>query len=405
MQMGTDNRTTNPVDSAFNFDQIIDRRGTGATKWERYAGRDILPFWVADMDFAMPEFVRAAIGERLAHPILGYTRPSAGLTEAFQAWLLHHYRWSVPAEWVVFIPGVVGGFNLAARAVAAPGGAILIPVPVYYPFLDVPANAGQRAQTVPLVREGERWVMDFDALEAARTPDTRLLLLSNPQNPTGRAYSRAELLQLADFCLRHDLTLCSDEIHCSLVLDPTTAHVPVASLGPEIAAHTISLYAVTKAYNIPGLSCAMAVIPDARLRRAFVRAQAGLVQGVGPLAFAATEAALRDRGPWLPELRQYLRANAERVRDVAGGRMTPVEATYLAWIDLSDLGLLHRGHESPGAFLEQHGLGLSDGAPFGAPGFVRLNFGCPRPLLEQGLTRLQRALAAAQSGHSPPSSS
>ena len=394
MQTGTDNHTT----QTFDFERVIDRRGTGATKWERYAGRDILPFWVADMDFAMPALVRDAIAERLAHPILGYTRPSSSLTEAFQAWLLHHYQWSVPAEWIVFIPGVVGGFNLAARAVAAPGGAILIPVPVYYPFLDVPANAGQRGQTVPLVRDGDRWVMDFDALEAARTPDSRMLLLSNPQNPTGRAYARAELLELADFCLRHDLTLCSDEIHCSLVLDPTTPHVPVASLGPEIAARTISLYAVTKAYNIPGLSCAMAVIPDARLRRAFVRAQAGLVQGVGPLAYAATEAALRDRGPWLPELRAYLRGNAERVRDMVGARMTPVEATYLAWIDLSDRSFdahANQAHASPGAFLEQHGLGLSDGAPFGAPGFVRLNFGCPRALLDQGLTRLQQALAIA----------
>jgi len=376
-----------------DFDRVIERRGTYATKWEKYAGRDVLPFWVADMDFAMPEFVRAAIAGRLDHPILGYTRTPAPLVAAFQAWLAHHYRWQVPEEWIVWIPGVVPGFNLAARAVAAPDGSILIPTPVYYPFLDVPRNAGQTGIQVPLVRDGDRWVMDFDGLEAAVRPGTRLLLLSNPQNPTGRAYDRAELERLAAFCLRHRLVVCSDEIHCSLILDPAARHVPIASLGPEIAASSISLYAVTKTYNIPGLSCAMAVIPDPELRRAFVRAQAGLVPGIGPLAYAATQAALEDRGPWLPALLDYLRGNHARVRAVASARMTPVEATYLAWLDVRDLGLAH-----PGEFFERHGLGLSDGASFGGAGFVRFNFACPRSLLDQGLARLSRALEAAPAG-------
>jgi cystathionine beta-lyase len=373
-----------------DFDRIIDRTGTFSTKWEKYAGRDILPFWVADMDFAVPDFIRAAIAARLEHPIIGYTRAPAPVISAFQAWLLRHYHWSVPEEWLVWLPGVVTGFNLAARALAAPGGAIVIPTPVYYPFLEVPANAQQQGIEVPLRRDGERWVMDFDALSAALVPGSRLLLLSNPQNPTGRAYTRDELQQLADFCLRHGLVVCSDEIHCSLILDPAARHVPIASLGPEIAAASISLYAVTKTYNIPGLSCAVAVIPDPDLRRAYRSAQAGLVSNPGPLAYAATLAALEDQGPWLPALLAYLRGNHERVRAVAGDRMTPVEATYLAWLDLRDLGL-----EAPGAFLESHGVGLSDGGAFGGPGFARFNFACPRPLLDEGLRRLGRALAMA----------
>jgi cysteine-S-conjugate beta-lyase len=378
------------AEGSSDFDRVIDRRGTSSTKWDKYAGTDTLPFWVADMDFAMPDFIRQAVLERLEHPILGYTRTPDTLVEGFLSWLERLYGWSVPASWLVWLPGVVTGFNLAARATAVPGGSVVIPTPVYYPFLDVPRNAGQRGIHVPLTRDGQRWIMDFDALEHAVEPDSRVVLVSNPQNPTGRAYSRAELEQLARFCVRHDLVLCSDEIHCQLLLDDTVEHVPVASLDPEIAERTISLFAATKTYNIPGLSCGVAVIADADLRRRFKRAQAGLVTSIGPLELAATEAAFRDRGPWLPALLDYLRGNHQRLAAVAGRRMTPVEATYLAWIDVRDLGL-----EQPGEYFRRHGLGLSDGAAFGAEGYVRFNFACPRPLLDQGLERLDKALRAA----------
>ncbi len=373
------------------FDRVIDRRGTSSSKWDKYAATETLPFWVADMDFAMPEFIHDAVVRRLDHRIVGYTHTPAALTEAFQGWLERRYGWSVPASWLVWLPGVVTGFNLAARAAAAPGGAVVIPTPVYYPFLDVPRNSGQAAVHVPLVKDHDRWVMDFDALERAVTPDARILLLCNPQNPTGRAYSEAELGAVAELCLRHDLVLCSDEIHCQIILDEQARHVPVASLAPEIADRTISLYAATKTYNIPGLSCGVAVIPNADLRQRFKEARAGLVHNVGPLELAASEAAFADAGPWVPALLDYLRGNHARLREVVGGRMSPVEATYLAWIDVRDLGL-----ERPGAYFEQHGLGLSDGAAFGGDGFVRFNFGCPRRLLEQGLERLQIALQAAE---------
>ena len=376
--------------SSPDFDRVIDRRGTWSSKWDKYAGTDILPFWVADMDFAMPEFIREAVLRRLEHPIVGYTRTPATLAEAFRTWLLRHYDWPVPDDWLVWLPGVVTGFNLAARATAVPGGNVVIPTPVYYPFLDVPGNAGQTGLQVPLIRDGQRWVMDFDALEAAITPESRILLLSNPQNPTGRAYTEAELTALAELCLRHDLVLCSDEIHCRLLLDENARHVPVASLGDEIAARTISLYAATKTYNIPGLSCGVAVIPDPDLRRRFKRAQAGLMPSIGPLEFAASEAAFNDTGPWLPALLDYLRENHRLLQAVAGERMTPVEATYLAWLDVRDLEL-----ERPGAYFEEHGLGLSDGAAFGGKGFVRFNFACPRSTLEEGLERLEQALASA----------
>ncbi|MFU8814766.1 MAG: MalY/PatB family protein [Pseudomonadales bacterium] len=373
-----------------DFDRVIDRRGTWSSKWDRYAGTEVLPFWVADMDFPMPAFVLAAVQQRLQHPVVGYTKTPATLVQAFQDWLERNYGWSVPESWLVWLPGVVTGFNLAARATAVSGGSVIIPTPVYYPFLDVPRHADQEGIHVPLVRDGQRWIMDMDALEAAVRPQSRLLLLANPQNPTGRAYQRDELEALADFCLRHDLVLCSDEIHCQLLLAEGARHLPVASLSPEIAARSISLYAATKTYNIPGLSCGVAVIPDADLRLRFKRAQAGLVPSPGPLEYAASEAAFADTGPWLPALLDYLRANHRLLQKVVGTRMTPVEATYLGWIDVRDLGLAQ-----PGKFFEGHGIGLSDGAAFAGEGFVRFNFACPRSLLQQGLQRLAAGLDAA----------
>jgi len=381
------------AETPVEFDRLISREGTWSSKWEKYRGSDVLPFWVADMEFAMPDFIKAALSERLDREILGYTRTPPPLVEAFQRWLSRCYDWQVPESWLVWIPGVVTGFNLAARAVARPGGSIVIPVPVYYPFLHTPDHAGQEAILVPLVRQDAarpRWIMDFDALQAATRSDSRLFMLSNPQNPTGRAYERSELEALAEFCIERDLILCSDEIHCSLILDPDAAHVPIASLSPEIADRTISLFAPTKTYNIPGLGCAVAVIANPELRRAFRRAQAGLVPGIGPLAYVAAEAAYRDGSDWLPALLAYLRDNQRQLQAVAGARMTPVEATYLAWLDVRDMALA-----DPGAYFESYGLGLSDGAAFGGPGFVRFNFGCPRALLDQGLERLDKALRGA----------
>ncbi len=369
------------------FDRPINRQGTFSAKWDKYLGRDVLPFWVADMDFKAPAFLLNAIRTRLAHGVLGYTRIPDTLVEAFIGWLQRKCQWRVQEDWLVWIPGVVPGLNLAAMATAAPGGGVLIPTPVYYPFLAVPANAGQRRLDAPLQRQGQRWVMDFDAMAAKTDADTRLVMICNPQNPTGRIYNRAELLALADFAERFDLVICCDEIHCSLLLDSGARHIPIASLAPEIAQRSISLYAATKAYNIPGLSCAVAVIPDPALRRRFKDARRGLTPTIGPLAYAASQAAFSDQSDWLDGLLAYLRGNHQRLLDALGGRMTPVEGTYLAWLDVRDLGL-----EDPAAHFERHGLGLSDGADFAGPGFVRFNFGCPRALLAQGLARFRQAL-------------
>lgn len=375
----------------YDFDQVIDRSGTYSSKWSKF-DPDVLPFWVADMDFAAPEFILQVLHERLKHPILGYTVTPDSLQQAFQSWLQHHFDWDVPEEWVVWVPGVVPGLNLAAQAMPR-DAALLLPTPVYFPFLDLAAHAGCAEIRVPMRVEatasGALWRMDFDAMARALTPATRMLMICNPQNPTGRCYSADELSELARFVETHDLLLVSDEIHCNIILDANSQHLPIAAVHPEIAARTISLYAATKIYNIPGLSCAAAVIPDPQLRQRFIAARAGLVPGIGPLGFTASEIAFNDRSGWVPQLLTYLRGNLQLLSSSLGTRLARLEGTYLAWIDVRDLAL-----RDPEAYFANYGVGINPGEQFGTPGYVRFNFGCPRQTLRTGLARLQDALNA-----------
>lgn len=368
----------------------IDRRGTSSEKWEKYAGRDILPLWVADMDLPTAPFVLDAVRERLEHPILGYTAPPARMVEAFVAWVRGRYGWRVDEDWLVWIPGVVTGFNVAARAAAIKGRDLVVPAPVYGPILKVPANVGLRGVISPLVLNHGRWAMDIDDLAAKVSPGTAAVLFCNPQNPTGRVYDRDELEALAELALRNNTIIISDEIHCPIVLDATKRHVPIASLDRSIEARSISLFAPTKAFNFPGLNAAVAVIPDPTLREAYESVGTGLISTHSPLGFAALSAAFEDDTDWLDEQNAFLSGNARRleaaVADIRGIRTTPVEGTYLAWLDVSALGL-----DDAVAAFEDYGLGLHAGELFGGPGFLRFNFGCPRSILHQAIDRLVQA--------------
>lgn len=374
----------------FNFDQIIDRGGSGSLKWDRYAGRDVLPLWVADMDFAAPPAVVAALQQRVDHGVFGYSHAPDELVEVILERLWQRHRWRVQAESLVWLPGLVVGLNVTCRAVGVEGSEVLSMTPIYPPFLTAPGLSGRKLVTVPMVQSGSQWLIDFEALEAAITPASRLLLLCSPQNPTGRVFSKEELGQLAEFCQRHDLILCSDEIHGDLVLEPDCEHLPTASLNAEIAARTITLMAPSKTFNLPGLNCAFAIITDDSLRRRFQRAMAGIVPYVNLFGYVGALAAYRDSGDWHAALLDYLRGNRALVMDALGTmpglQATCGEATYLTWIDARGIGL-----DDPAIFFEEAGIGLSDGAEFDAPGFLRLNFGCPRSLLKQGLERMARA--------------
>ncbi len=376
-----------------DFDAPVDRTGTSSLKWDRYGSKDMLPMWVADMDFRSPQPVIEALKARADHGVYGYTDPPKELVDVVLRTLLQEYSWTVQPEWLLWLPGVVPGLNGACRMAGDPGDEVIVMSPVYPPFLSAPAHVDRRCVAVPLQNSGGRWSMNLAGIEAAVTPRTRLLMLSSPHNPVGRVFSREELVPLARLCRRHDLLVCSDEIHSGLVLDPEKRHLPFALLDEDAAARSITLMAPSKTFNLPGLGCAFAVIPDPGVRRRFVRATAGLVPGVNLMGYTAALAAYRDGGPWLSGLLTYLRENRDRLMDAVntlpGLSMSPVEATYLAWIDTRASGI-----EAPAAFFETAGVGMSDGTPFGGKGYLRLNFGCNRSRLSEAVARMKSALEA-----------
>ncbi|SMC28378.1 cystathione beta-lyase [Andreprevotia lacus DSM 23236] len=371
------------------FRQQIDRTPTASQKWAKYAGTDILPMWVADMDFQSPPSVIAALHERVAHGVFGYTDPPASLIEAFIDYASRVYRWQVDPAWIVWLPGLVQGLNIACRAIGEPGDAVLTFTPVYPKFLHAPPLGERELITVPLHQHADgQWRWDVAELEAAITPRTRLLMLCHPHNPVGRIWSDDELRQLIDVARRHDLIICSDEIHCDLLLDEGTQHTPLASLDPDFASRTITLLAPSKTWNIAGLGCALAVVPDAALRNRLRRSTLGLTPAVNLLGYTAAEAAYRDDGIWHAGLIATLRENRALLRDWFAQssrlKITIPQATYLAWIDARAIDA-----ENPLPVFEAHGVGLSDGRDFGTPGFLRLNFGCPTNLLQEALNRLE----------------
>jgi cysteine-S-conjugate beta-lyase len=380
-----------PRDYLADFDNVLELRGVHSAKWDKYQGRDIIPLWLADMDFRSPPAVIEALHRRVEHGVFGYPSVPPELITVVLSMLLTSYGWEVKPEWLVWLPGLVTGLNVICRAATEPGEEVLTAVPIYPPFLSAPSLSGRGLRTLPLVRAAGRWTFDFDRLEAGLTPRTRLFLFCNPHNPVGRVYTREELSRLAGICDRHNLTICSDEIHCGLVLDPDKAHVPLATLDPAIARRTVTLMSPSKTFNLPGLGCAFAIIPDQPLRQRFRQVMAGIVPGVNLLGYVAALAAYRDGTDWHAALLSYLRANRDLVETeinrMPGLAMHHVEATYLGWIDTRAIAM-----PEPVKFFEKAGVGLGDGADFGGPGFARLSFACPRVMLVEALNRMRSAL-------------
>ncbi len=376
----------------FNFDSCPDRAGTDSTKWQRYAGTDIIPAWVADADFSVAPAIIEALKKRLDHPVFGYAAQRKETADAVIAYLKRNHGWEISREWIVFLPALVPGIHASIRAAGNAGDAALTTTPVYPPFLYAPANTGRILKTVPMIFENNRWTFDFAALDAATTPEVKIFVLSNPHNPLGRVFDKTELQQLADYAERHNLVVCSDEIHCDLVLDKTVRHTPLATLSPAIARRTISLFSASKTYNTAGLVCGFAVIPDAGLRADFRRAIAGVSTEVNVFGYIGLETAYTHGEPWREACLDYLRGNLDLIMNEVATmpgitlRQRP-EATYLAWLDVSALGF-----ENPQAAFEKGGVGLSPGNDFAGPGHVRLNFACPRDRLREILRRI-RAVA------------
>lgn len=378
---------------SYDFDRQIERRGTDSAKWS-YFPADVLPMWVADMDFASPPPIIEALAARVQQGVFGYGMESKTLKQTLVERMERLYGWTIKPDDIVYLPGLVSGLNIVSRAVGERGDGVLINTPVYGPFLTAPVNQYRTLQSAPLnvAQTGRRlhYELNMDGLAAAVQPHTKLFLLCNPHNPVGRAFTHAELSEIAAFCVSHDLVICSDEIHCDLLLDGTQ-HIPIASLSPEIAQRTITLMAPSKTFNIPGLGASFAVVQNPTLRKQVEAAMAGIVPHVNILGMAAAEAAYADCEDWLAALRAYLTANRDFAvayveEHLPGVNYTVPEATYLLWLDLRRLG-----EAKPAEMLMQQAkLAVNEGAWFGegGEGFVRLNFGCPRSTLEEGLRRL-----------------
>ena len=389
------------------FETVLDRRSTNSIKWKRY-GEDVLPLWVADMDFAAPEPVLEALRRAVEHGIFGYELPNKELSETVAARMDKLYGWQVSPDMVVAIPGVIAGFNAAARTVCTVGQGILVQPPVYPPFLTVHNNDALVHQEAPLVMTAEgttlRYEVDFEIFERAvnsKGAKTGMFLLCNPHNPTGQAYSHAELVRTGEVCLKNDTVICSDEIHSELLLGKAQ-HIPLATLSSEIADRTITLIAPSKTFNVAGLGCAFAIIFNPELLRHFKKTTEQMAMHVNSLGLKAAQAAYSGEcDDWLRALCTYLTGNRDFLveyvkREISGIRITVPEATYLAWLDCNELVRSGRMDGTPQEFfLKQAKVALNEGKEFGSggEGFVRLNFGCPRKTLEEALERMKAALA------------
>jgi len=372
---------------------IADRRCTDSLKWSGFNKSHVLPLWVADMDFRSAQPVIDALHRRVEQGVFGYAAESDEAAEAVIEWLRARHGVQIDPDWLVWMPGVVPAIHVACRAFAAPQEGVFTFTPVYPPFLWSPEASGRRTVTAPLKFTSTRYDIDFDAFKAALSDDTRVVLLCSPHNPVGRVWTRDNLLQIARICLERKIVLCSDEIHCDLLLDPSVRHIPTLSLSDEIAQNTVTLMSAAKTFNLPGLNCGFAIIPNPALRKPFKEAAKGIVPHVNLFGYASTRAAYSEGLPWLEEILSYLRHNRDLLTDAVNSGMQPltmnaVEATYLAWIDCRKLNAAN-----PRALFERAGVGLMDGAAFGAPGFVRLNFACSREHLELAIDRMKTAVS------------
>lgn len=385
----------------YNFDQNLPRREYHAAKWSKFE-EDVLPLWVADMDFVSPESVVEQIQQRLQHPSFGYTEDHPQLKQLVVERMADLHNWAVQPGEILIIPGMVLALNLVARAFTTPGDGVLMQTPVYGPFQMVPRNNALFANRSDMLRVEDdaytfHYDIDFDAFERAISPQTSLFFFCNPHNPAGRIFSAAEQARIAEICLRHNVVIAADEIHADLLLDDHQ-HTPTATLSPEISRQTVTMLAPSKTYNIAGLPLSLLIIQDETRREAVQKAAAGL--GIHPslIAMEAAIGAYTGGDEWLTQLRAYLTEN----RDVARAylrkhlpmlKSTAPEATYLLWVDASALPLPD-GQTAHKFFLERGRVALSPGEFFGErySQYVRLNFACPRATLLDGLARMKRAV-------------
>ena len=388
--------------SSYNFDTHIDRAGTGALKIDaldpRWGRTDLLPLWVADMDFPTPDFILDALRDRLVHPILGYTAEPADYRPAIVDWMAAHHGWRIAPEWISFVPGVVKGIAFVLDVFTQPGDKILIQPPVYHLFRLTIERTGRTVVDNPLrMREDGQYEMDFDQL-AAVAEGCKVLVLCNPHNPGGRCWDRATLVRLAEFCAERKILVVSDEIHADMALFGAR-HCPFADVSACAAANSITLGAPTKTFNLAGVVSSYAIVPDDGLRQRFFDwLQARELNEPTVFAPIATVVAFRHGEKWRREMLAYVEDNIRFVEAYCREHLPAVrpirpEASFLVWLDCRELGLAH--DDLLDLFVDKARLALNDGEMFGTggAGFMRLNVGTPRAVLEQAMQRLAAAVA------------
>lgn len=376
-----------------DLNSVYQRLNTGSKKWSQYP-QDVLPMWVADMDFPVAEPIVQALKNRLEHPLLGYSVAQDSLRQTLVAHLARQYDWVIQPEDLVFLPGVEPGVNMALNTLVPAGSGVLVQTPNYSPLLHAPANWKLPRVDLPFHVDADgQYPTDIAALNNALL-QSRALLLSNPHNPLGKVFERDELRAIGEACVQHDVLIISDEIHADILFDGRR-HTPIASLSPEIAARSVTLMSASKAWNIAGMKTAFAVVQNAELRERFNAGRLGLVDSVNALGLEATQAAYQDGAEWLAQVNAYLQDNRDYLAHALetrfpGIRMHLPQSTYLAWLDCSALDIQHPQQ----FFLNEAKVALSCGLEFGddCGQFVRLNFGCPRSMLEEALARMERAL-------------
>ena len=376
-----------------NFDQIIPRKDTHSTKWLKFSDEDVLPMWIADMDFACPSVITNAMTQRIDQGIFGYTDTPSDLTEVFVSKVYENTEWKIQDDWVVWIPGGVVGLNVSCKTVLAPGEMAMVPSPIYAPFTEAPENMERGFVKNYLVDSKGRLEFDLEAIETILTEDTKMFFLCNPHNPGGTVFSKQEIEKISSICEERKIIVCSDEIHSDLILEEGLRHVPFASLNKYNEEHSITIMGPCKTYNLAGFPIAAAIIPNEELREDFVRNTKGIVAHIDSIAFVAAEAAYSKADIWHSELLDYLKFNrkilSERINKIEGISLKGPEAGFLAWIDCRNSEISNPAE----FFINEAKVGVHDGAWFGNKDYVRLNFGCPSSLLEDAISRIEKAFS------------
>ena len=386
----------------YNFDEIIDRKGTSCVKYDglknAYQGKEnLIPLWVADMDFATPDFIVEALKKRCEHPVFGYTFDDDEYYESIQTWLDYKYHWKTEREWISYIPGIVKGIGLAVQCFTQPGDKVIIQPPVYHPFRLVPTRMGREVVYNPLKLEDGVYKMDFEQLESLIDKDCKMLILSNPHNPGGVVWEKEALVKLAQICSAHGILVISDEIHAEMTY-PQFRHHPFATVSEEAAACSVTFMAPSKTFNIAGIVSSYALVPDTRIREKFYSfLEAGELNSGTIFAFTATKAAYTYGAEWLQQMRSYVIENVNFVDEYLKKNIPQIkvyrpQASFLVWLDCRELKLTQP--ELVQLFEDKAGLALNDGTMFGkeGEGFMRLNIGCPRSILNQALELLKKAI-------------